>query len=404
MFLIPDEYHKDESFESYLLRISQANDFESYGLFSGAIKDYLRKTDPDASGAFPLELSLANVFHAKQSSSFRIRAIHLVEECIGLPQWHLYNLAIKHTLAHFSGTYAAVVRRHIQIPRCFIRVDKIPICPKCLEESVYIRHNWHLIPYTICHKHECTLIEHCPNCGNPLNYQKSEVISNCECGQDLTQIQPEKATDEALIISKLIADENTSYSHVLAKSNPSLRNGALLFYWLRHHDRQIESVSSFDFTGAIQYFNHWPASLYAELDQDVAKASNTQIKDFNKTAFQDVFGPILQHARISQTPNADSNFVQAALVKYLIFFVSNNPKSKISNLGDLLLNISETATLLACSYEQVYRFYEEGYLQLSFSPVLHLKLSVGTPAFYLRQVIELLLATHSCETDELAAW
>ena len=230
------------------------------------------------------------------------------------------------------------------------------------------------------------------------------MISNCECGQDLTQIQPEKATDEALIISKLIADENISYNHLLAKSNPSLRNGALLFYWLRHHDRQIKSVSSFDLTGAIQYFNHWPASLYAELDQNVAKASNTQIKDFNKTAFQDVFGPILQHSRLPQPQVADSNFIQAVLVKYLILLINTNPKTKISNLGDLLLSISETAALLACSYEQVYRFYEEGYLQLSFSPVLHQKLSVGTPAFYLRQVIELLLATHSCETDEMAAW
>lgn len=163
-------------------------------------------------------------------------------------------------------------------------------------------------------------------------------------------------------------------------------------------------MTSLDFTEAIDYFELWPNSFYAELNSDMAIALDTQTRNFNKTAFLNVFGPILQQVSIPSAKNIDSNFIRDALVNFLIALVSNNPKSKTPNLGDLLLNISETASLLACSHEQIYRFYEEGYLQLSFSPVLHQKLSIGTPAFYLRQVIELLLATQSCETDGLAAW
>ncbi len=404
MFLIPDEYHDDESLESYLLRISHANSFESYKLFSGALKDHLRKTDIDASGAFPLNLVQVNIFHAKQSSSFRIRAVHLVEKCIGLPQWQLYNLAVKHSLAHFSRTYAVVVRHHLNIPRCFIRVNTIPVCPQCLEESAYIRHNWHLIPYAACPQHKCVLVERCPSCGSLLDYMKNESITECECGQDLRQIHTTPASNETLIISKLVAGENILGDNPLFRADISLRNGSLLFYWLRHHSYPIEAMTSLDFTEAIDYFELWPNSFYAELNSDMAIALDTQTRNFNKTAFLNVFGPILQQVSIPSAKNIDSNFIRDALVNFLIALVSNNPKSKTPNLGDLLLNISETASLLACSHEQIYRFYEEGYLQLSFSPVLHQKLSIGTPAFYLRQVIELLLATQSCETDGLAAW
>jgi hypothetical protein len=404
MFLIPDEYHDDESLESYLLRISQANSFESYRLFSGALKDHLRKTDIDASGAFPLELSQVNIFHAKQSSSFRIRAIHLVETCIGLPQWQLYKLAIKHILPHIAGTYAVVVRQHTQIPRCFIRMNTIPVCPKCLEESAYIHHNWHLIPYAACHQHKCVLVERCPSCNSLLNYMKHESITACKCGQDLKEIDSTLASDKTQILSQLMAGENVLGDNPLFRAEASLRNGALLFHWLKHNRNTIGTMTSSDFTDAIDYFAHWPEKLYAELDTDVATAQNTQTRDFNKTAFLDVFGPILQQVSIHSPKNVDSNFVRNALVQYLITLVHKNPKAKMPNLGDLLLNISETAALLLCSHEQIYRFYEEGYLQLSFSPALHQKLSVGTPAFYLRQVIELLLATQSCETDELAAW
>ncbi len=69
----------NESLESYMLRLSQENFFEYYQQLSRAIKDWLQLHDHEAAGAFPVELSRLNVYHAAQSSSRRIRALKLVE-------------------------------------------------------------------------------------------------------------------------------------------------------------------------------------------------------------------------------------------------------------------------------------------------------------------------------------
>ena len=71
----------DESLESYLLRVVRENFFDSYQQLSLAIREALHELDFEAYGAFPIDLRLLNVYHAKLNSHFRIRALTLLENC-----------------------------------------------------------------------------------------------------------------------------------------------------------------------------------------------------------------------------------------------------------------------------------------------------------------------------------
>lgn len=65
LLIRPDPF-ADESLESYLLRLSEANFFERYQQFSFAVQEWLQHNDFEAAGAFPVELARLNIFHAAQ--------------------------------------------------------------------------------------------------------------------------------------------------------------------------------------------------------------------------------------------------------------------------------------------------------------------------------------------------
>ena len=105
----PDPF-PDESLESYLLRLAEANFIESYGLLSGAVRDWLWQHNHDAAGAFPLELSRVNIYHANQSSGLRVRALKLVETLTDIDRLPLLKLALLHSASRFCNGHNAVFR------------------------------------------------------------------------------------------------------------------------------------------------------------------------------------------------------------------------------------------------------------------------------------------------------
>lgn len=194
--LVRPEHHSDESLESYLLRLALENGFGSYSEMSSVLKLWLQNNDHSAGGAFPTELSMVNVYHANRSSSFRVRALHLIEHLIQKTPLKLVELALVHSAAHFGSSVKAVHRKGIDIPKQFLRTHGVPVCPQCLQPDAYIRQYWHYQPYTACHIHRCQLIEHCPECGAKLDYLKCESVSVCECGFHLSYAKCIEASDE----------------------------------------------------------------------------------------------------------------------------------------------------------------------------------------------------------------
>ena len=77
-FLVQTKPYPDEALESYLLRLASDNSYNGYSELADILWQWLAEQDHDLEGALPLELSKVDVYHARQASSFRIRALKLV--------------------------------------------------------------------------------------------------------------------------------------------------------------------------------------------------------------------------------------------------------------------------------------------------------------------------------------
>jgi hypothetical protein len=378
---------------------------------SSVLKLWLQNNDHSAGGAFPTELSMVNVYHANRSSSFRVRALHLIEHLIQKTPLKLVELALVHSAAHFGSSVKAVHRKGIDIPKQFLRTHGVPVCPQCLQPDAYIRQYWHYQPYTACHIHRCQLIEHCPECGAKLDYLKCESVSVCECGFHLSYAKCIEASDEQIKLSQLISEYHfpNSKNPLLASQNISLRFGALFWYFNRYKQQQRSDDDINDaLNSAISYFEDWPNNLSAELEKQIENFYLMQIKKVNHTAFSDVFGSLLPDCSYLPMNDLSHNFILKTVIDFFVHQVETNPKSKKANIGDVLVTPQEAAYLLSTDIEQIYRLHQEGFITLAITPSTQWHISAYLPIFYLRQVMELRLArTHSQNNvyeTYLSAW
>ena len=383
----------DESLESYLLRLSNDNLFSTYQQLSYEVWNHIHESDYEASGAFPRDLASVNVYHASVTSNFRVRAIKIFESCAEIDKLPLLSKAVLHSNLKFGKKLSSVTYRGTIIPLCFLRQNSIPICPKCLTDESYIRQNWHLSPYSACHKHECELLSHCPECHTELNYQATELINYCCCGFDLRDAHTPEVNSQSLQLSKLLTQETVRggiYGR-LYELSLSQRYGALLWFYKKNHPRLSNFVNdNQDLVQAIDYFSNWPANYHQELKQMQSDGQLMQIKPFNKTAFKQIFGDLLLDCRQLPFRDRNENFILNDTIQFLEKLVDDNPKTKQPNIADCLLTLLEVATILSTTHEQVKRLYKDGYLTLSFQLSKCETLEPYQPGFYLREVTELL--------------
>ena len=392
----------DESLESYMIRLSDDNGYDTYQTFSRLVWLWLEENDPDAGGAFPQQLDLLNVYHADRTSNLRVRALRLIESLIDVQKSSLLKLAIMHSAVKFSGSRVAVFRDGIDIPRCFLSTNFIPICPHCLEEALYIRQQWHYLPYVACHKHKCQLVSHCPECGVALNYQQLENIRFCQCGFDLRFAQAKECSQEQLAVSKLIVEQESidEYS-ILHKLSLSARMGAILWFCIRQKGKQVDQIIFNDelFIQAVEYFEHWPTIFHSELEQAAEQSEERLLRPYNQTAFSHIFGSLLPCSSRLPMRDLGRNFILKEVVEYLGTLVWRNPRAKQPNIADILLNAIEVAALLSTRVDQVIRLYQQGYIKRQIPLKQHENLQPYRSAFLLREVVELKLAKMQPQLD-----
>jgi hypothetical protein len=379
----------DESLESYLLRVVAENFFDSYQQLSLAIREELHELDFESHGAFPIDLKRLNVYHAKHNSHFRMRALGLLESLLDLPAHELHKLVLLKSDRTFNGA-AAVHRNGIDIPLSFIRyaaqdnVESVPVCPQCLKDEPYIRQVWHLKPYSVCAKHRCELLQHCPECKEPVNYIENESIAHCLCGYEFAMAASvkAKAADIKLALS-LINGDASSKNPLLSNTSATHRLAALLW----HQQRYMRSNEP-SFSDAIEYFDGWPETFYLELDKATKGAETKLIDLFNRTSFRFIYGELILHSQCLRPADKEPHFIYTALMDYLYRLIELHPKSKKPNIADMLVSVAETAVLLSTTQEQVYRLYQDGMLASVFRKKMKQRISPHAGAFYLRQVIE----------------
>lgn len=397
--------HIDESLESYLIRLSDDNGYDSYQTFSRLVWLWLKENDFEAGGGFPKQLHQVNVYHADRTSNLRVRALRLIESLIDAEQSSLLKLAVMHSAVKFSGGRVAVFRDGVDIPRCFLRSDNIPICPLCLEEDLYIRQHWHYLPYIACHQHHCQLVCRCPECGNTLNYQQQESIQHCQCGFDLRIAETAEGSEEQIAVSALVVEQGNAsdQSSILYRLSLSARMGALLWFCLRQNVEQKKDERALfeteHFTQAIGYFDQWPTNFHSALDKVVVQSEERLLRPYNHTGFEHIFGDLLPCSSRLPMRDLGRNFILKEIVDYLDVLVRRNPRARQPNIADILLNTIEVAALLSTRLDQVIRLYEQGYIKRQIPLKQHQNLQPHISAFRLRDVIELKLAKMQSQLD-----
>ena len=370
-FLVQTKPYPDEALESYLLRLARDNSYYGYSELADILWQWLAEQDHELEGALPLELSKVDVYHARQASSFRIRALKLVAQLADVNAGDILALAWRRSNFKF-GNLAAVSRNELTIPLEVLHTDNIPVCIECLTESSYIPFYWHLKPYKACHKHKTQLTIQCMECHKLVDYRASEACLECGCGCKLTN-------------SEQLNDADFKIASALASSHSQKIVG--LISWFAKV-KQLD-VSDADFNRSfVDYFSTWPKSFNAELDLLTNNARLKQLNPFNKTKFSSVYGDLIRDGQIAATSNR-KNKVLDEVINYFVELVDSNPKAKHPNIADLLLCTFDAAVLLNTTTEQVYRLHQEGFLTCAYPQKKHEQIRADSHVFYLRQVIEL---------------
>lgn len=82
-----------------------------------------------------------------------------------------------------------------------IRFLQPAVCPVCLIEKPYCRRIWDFSPVTVCSDHEVLLIDRCHVCRAPLSWNRASVVV-CRCGADLRKAVPVQVTSDELRMPK----------------------------------------------------------------------------------------------------------------------------------------------------------------------------------------------------------
>ncbi|MDF2152878.1 TniQ family protein [Vibrio sp. CAU 1672] len=394
------QLYLDESLESFLLRLSQDQGYERFSHFAEDIWYQTLDEHESMSGAFPLELNQINIYHAHTTSQMRVCVLIHLERQLKLNNFGVLRLALTHSKAQFSPKFKAVHRFGVDYPFAFLCKRFTPVCPMCLTDAPYIRQHWQFIPVRACAEHGCKLLHHCPECGRRLEYQNSERIQYCECGYNLTEAEPEVASESELIVARWLGGESPREDGVMSKEmTTSERYGFLLWYVNRYGDLEEISFDTF-----IKYCSVWPEPLHQELDKIVEKAELVRVKQWRKVFFREVFGSLLQECRQAPSRQLDKNIVLGEILHYFTRLVANNPSLAKGNIADVLLSPFEASTLLSCSTDEVYRLYDFGEIQAAVRQKMHTKIASHEPVFALRGMVETKLARMCSEGNGLSVY
>ena len=371
-FLIQTKPFKDETLESYLVRLTRDNSFTDYRELADIIWQSLVEKDFELEGAFSLDLKRANLYHASKSSRFRTRAFKLVAQWSALKSLELIRISWLRSNIQY-GHLTALIRDQFLLPRVLLRENNVPICSECLKEECYIPYYWHLKPYMACHKHKVRLFSQCVHCSELIDYRRSERFSQCSCGAELKSTVPAKKADIA--ISKALCSSDAQH----------LVGELTWFAYQYNHDIEQNNFNE----AFLAYFNDWPDNFLSELADKVSSGREKQLRPFNHTKFESIFGEVVKLSRVASPNVLRTNIVVDSLLCFLSDLVEKNPKQKHPNIADLLLNSLEAATLLGTTLEQVFRLYQEGSLTCSEKLKKNEHLKPERCVFHLRQVIEI---------------
>jgi len=185
--LITPKPEKDEGFISYLLRLTEANGYDTPSwILSLSGIDYME-----------LQWKFTFVFNCSGGfKKFAKLTGNALSDLIGL--LYLPAPSPKHTTCDVDyNFYGAFFNRSIIRPHC------PKVCVKCLNESGYCRRIWDCSLVTVCPIHECLLVDTCPKCKRRLKAIRNRM-SVCACGCDWSGLQLDLRREHEIAVSRRI--------------------------------------------------------------------------------------------------------------------------------------------------------------------------------------------------------
>ena len=311
---------KDEGFISYLLRLTEANGYDTPSwILSLSGIDYME-----------LQWKFTFVFSCSQGFKKLAKLTgHALSDLIEL--LYLPSPAKNITRDGNYNFYGAFFNRSIIRPHC------PKVCVKCLNESGYCRRIWDCSLVTACPIHECLLLDTCPKCKRRLKAIRSR-LSICVCGCDWRELQPDVKREHEIAVSRriyqlcgLLPLDHHSKERLNPLQSLALQEFVVVLTFIAGLEcemswatgRPSKSIKLRNeelhthITAAYQVFEHWPHNFHQFLD----KKSKGDVR-FNPrdgkldTALKEEFGTLFKRLYGDlREPHFD--FLRDAFAQYL---------------------------------------------------------------------------------------
>lgn len=225
MLLEKLELKEDETFLSYIERLKEYYELENNEM-KKAFKSRKISNIMNSSSHKNLE-TLRDVFSIDVTDNIFVNLVCGIDTVEHSTKTYKYLMNDKKNHRYmYSGFYSDIIR----------------ICPKCMEESPYIRGNWHELTTIHCQRHRIQLLDCCPTCNRDF---ENDIITNleCKCGSKVNEYPLQKSTysrlqNEIYWLCNLINESNNKYSF-LWNDNRRIFIDLFKTYILAKTDNQI---------------------------------------------------------------------------------------------------------------------------------------------------------------------
>ena len=368
--LITPKPEKDEGFISYLLRLTEANGYDTPSwILSLSGIDYME-----------LQWKFTFVFSCSEGfKKFAKLTGNALSDLIGL----LYLPAPSPKNITCDGNhnfYGAFFNRSIIRPHC------PKVCVKCLNEYGYCRRIWDCSLVTVCPIHECLLVDTCPKCKRRLKAIRNR-LSVCACGCDWSELQPELRREHETAVSRRIYQLcgllPLKY-HSKERLNPleslALQEFVIALTFIAGLDcemswatgRPSKSIKLRNdelhthITAAYQVFENWPRNFHQLLDKKSKGNVRLNPRDGKlDTALKEEFGALFKRLYGDlRVPQFD--FLREAFAQY----VNNRLRAQYKNVDgfssvpesddDQYITVTEARRLLKISHDSTLDLVKTG--------------------------------------------
>ena len=368
--LITPKPKKDESFTSYIVRLTESNGYDTPSwIFSLSGIDYM-----ELQWKFTFVFSrserlktLAKLTGSKLDDLLSL--LYLPAKLLNSPQVdHEYNF------------YGALLNRSIIRPHC------PKVCPKCLIESGYSLRVWDCSLVTACPIHKCMLIDTCPACNRRVRCVRNK-LSTCSCGCDWRETPTTVLPGAELAVSRRVYQlcGVISPRDVASVNSPlytlGIRDFALVITFIaglygklawatgrpsrsiKLRNKELHAL----FTKAFKVFENWPLNFHQFLQEQ--SRGPTRLNPHGgklDTAMKEEFGPFYDHL-YQDLYGCQFDYMREAFAQFLTSRLkSQSPRSSTTSsdlstdIEQKYISVTEARRVLRITHDTMFDLIAEG--------------------------------------------